>query len=44
MPATTAIIATVTAGEVLTLALPLGVLVAVLAWYTWLWGRGAGER
>ena len=31
-------------GSVLTLVLPLAVLIAVLAWYVWLWSRGAGER
>ena len=30
--------------SVLTLVLPLGVLIAVLAWYVWLWSHGAGER
>ncbi len=32
------------AGSVLTLVLPLAVLIAVLAWYLWLWRHGAGER
>lgn len=32
------------AGSVLTLVLPLAVLIAVVAWYVWLWSRGAGER
>jgi len=31
-------------GSVLTLILPLAVLIAVVAWYVWLWSRGAGER
>jgi len=31
-------------GAVLTLALPLGVLVAVAVWYVVLWRRGTGER
>jgi hypothetical protein len=30
--------------SVLTLVLPLGVLIAVLVWYVWIWRRGAGER
>lgn len=30
--------------SILTLVLPLAVLIAVLAWYVWLWSRGAGER
>jgi hypothetical protein len=30
--------------SVLTLVLPLGVLIAVVVWYVWLWRRGAGER
>jgi hypothetical protein len=33
-----------TSGSVLTLALPLGVLIAVAVWYVVLWRRGAGER
>jgi hypothetical protein len=31
-------------GSILTLALPLGVLIAVTVWYVVLWRRGAGER
>jgi hypothetical protein len=31
-------------GSILTLALPLGVLIAVVVWYVVLWRRGAGER
>jgi hypothetical protein len=31
-------------GAVLTLALPLGVLIAVMIWYGVLWRRGMGER
>ncbi|HEY0517551.1 MAG TPA: hypothetical protein VGD00_10555 [Solirubrobacteraceae bacterium] len=31
-------------GSILTLALPLGVLIAVAVWYIVLWRRGAGER
>ena len=30
--------------SVLTLALPLGVFIVVIAWYALLWRRGAGER
>jgi hypothetical protein len=33
-----------TSGSVLTLALPLGVLIAVAVWYVVLWRRGTGER
>jgi hypothetical protein len=32
------------AGSILTLVLPLAVLIAVVAWYVWLFSRGAGER
>ncbi|MGA7704583.1 MAG: hypothetical protein WB998_06765 [Solirubrobacteraceae bacterium] len=32
------------AGSILTIVLPLAVLIAVIAWYVWLWSRGAGER
>ncbi|HEX5307871.1 MAG TPA: hypothetical protein VFW38_02195 [Solirubrobacteraceae bacterium] len=39
-----AILASITAAEVLTLVLPLAVLIAAVAWYTWLWMHGAGER
>lgn len=38
------ILASFSTGAVLTLVLPLAVLLAVMAWYTWLWRRGAGER
>lgn len=31
-------------GSILTLALPLGVLIAVAVWYVLLWTRGMGER
>jgi hypothetical protein len=31
-------------GSILTLALPLGVLIVVAAWYALLLRRGAGER
>ena len=31
-------------GSILSLALPLGVLVIVLIWYTLRWRRSAGER
>jgi hypothetical protein len=31
-------------GSILTLALPLGVLIAVTVWYVILWRRGMGER
>jgi hypothetical protein len=30
--------------SILTLALPLGVLIAVAVWYVVLWTRGTGER
>ncbi|MGH2878924.1 MAG: hypothetical protein ACRDK4_04860 [Solirubrobacteraceae bacterium] len=40
----TAILASFSTGSVLTLVLPLAVLVIVVAWYVWLWSRGAGER
>jgi hypothetical protein len=32
------------AGSILTLVLPLGVLIAVVIWYSVLLRRGAGER
>ena len=32
------------AGSILSLVLPLGVLIVVVAWYMLLWRRGAGER
>jgi hypothetical protein len=38
------VLASFSGGSILTLALPLGVLIAVLTWYVWLWQRGAGER
>jgi hypothetical protein len=38
------ILASFTGGSILTLALPLGVLIAVVVWYVWLWRHGAGER
>jgi len=44
MPTAIAILASVTTAEVLTLVVPLGVLIVAVAWYTWLWMRGAGER
>ncbi|HEY8303219.1 MAG TPA: hypothetical protein VIG42_01395 [Solirubrobacteraceae bacterium] len=45
MPLTvTSVLASFSAGSVLTLVLPLGVLIAVAVWYVWLWRRGAGER
>lgn len=31
-------------GSILTLALPLGVLIAVAIWYVVLFNRGSGER
>ncbi|HXB14881.1 MAG TPA: hypothetical protein VNV44_03960 [Solirubrobacteraceae bacterium] len=31
-------------GSILTLVLPLGVLIAVLIWYSVFWRRGSGER
>jgi hypothetical protein len=38
------ILASFSTGSVLTLVLPAVVLLAVVAWYVWLWHRGAGER
>jgi hypothetical protein len=38
------IAAHVLTGSILTLALPLGVLIAVTVWYVILWRRGMGER
>jgi hypothetical protein len=38
------VLASFSGGSVLTLVLPLGVLIAVVLWYVWLWSRGAGER
>jgi hypothetical protein len=38
------VLASFSGGSVLTLVLPLGVLIAVVAWYVWLWRHGAGER
>ena len=40
----TLLLATFTAGAILTLVLPLGVLIAVGVWYFVLWRRGMGER
>ena len=40
----TPVLASFSGGSVLTLVLPLGVLIAVVLWYVWLWSRGAGER
>jgi hypothetical protein len=31
-------------GSILTLALPLGVFIAIAIWYVLLWRRGTGER
>jgi hypothetical protein len=42
--ATVLIASSLSAASVLTLVLPLGVLIAVVVWYVWLWSRGAGER
>jgi hypothetical protein len=44
MPQALAILASVSTASILTLVLPLGVLIAVVVWYVWLWRRGAGER
>jgi hypothetical protein len=38
------VLASLSGASVLTLALPLGVLIAVVVWYVWLWSHGAGER
>jgi hypothetical protein len=38
------VLASFSGGSILTLVLPLGVLIAVVAWYVWLWRHGAGER
>jgi hypothetical protein len=38
------VFASFSGGSILTLVLPLGVLIAVVAWYVWLWRHGAGER
>ena len=38
------IAASFTTAEVLTLAIPLGVFIAVTIWYVVLWRRGLGER
>jgi len=38
------VLASYLGGSILTLVLPLGVLIAVVVWYVWLWRRGAGER
>jgi hypothetical protein len=40
----TTLLAAVSGSSILTLVLPLGVLIAVVVWYVWLWRRGAGER
>jgi len=40
----TAILASFSTGAVLTLVLPLAAVVMAVAWYTWLWMRGAGQR
>jgi hypothetical protein len=37
------VLASFSGGSILTLVLPLGVLIAVVVWYVWLWRRGAGE-
>ncbi len=45
MPSTAVpVLASFTGGSILTLVLPLGVLIAVVVWYVWLWHHGAGER
>lgn len=45
MPELAAIIASsFLTGSILTLALPLGVLIAVAVWYVVLWRNGSGER
>ncbi len=45
MPQTAiSVLASFSGGSILTLVLPLGVLIAVVVWYVWLWRRGAGER
>jgi hypothetical protein len=38
------VLASSSGGSVLTMVLPLGVLIAVIVWYVWLWLHGAGER
>jgi hypothetical protein len=38
------VLASFSGGSILTLVLPLGVLIAVVVWYVWLWRHGAGER
>jgi hypothetical protein len=38
------LVASFLAGSILTLALPLGILIAVAIWYVVLWRRGAGEH
>jgi hypothetical protein len=38
------VLASFAGGSILTLVLPLGVLIAVVVWYVWLWRHGAGER
>lgn len=42
--AATPVLASFSGGSVLTLVLPLGVLIAIVIWYVWLWSHGAGER
>jgi hypothetical protein len=32
------------AGSILSLVLPLGVLICVIAWYVVMWKHGSGER
>jgi hypothetical protein len=38
------VLASFEGSSILTLVLPLGVLIAVVVWYFWLWRHGAGER
>jgi hypothetical protein len=42
--ATYILASSLSSASVLTLVLPLGVLIAVVVWYVWLWRHGAGER
>jgi hypothetical protein len=44
MPPLAIALAAFLAGSILTLALPLGVLIVVVAWYVYLLRGGAGER
>jgi hypothetical protein len=44
MPQIVTALAAFLTGSILTLALPLGVLIAVAAWYVYLLRGGAGER